>query len=153
MRPALVPALVALVCATACGAPAPASPPVAPAVPVPATAAPVTAAPVTAAPVTPAPVTPAPAAPDPAAGAVPAGGGSWTMPDLVGVGLQDAQDAIQGLTDFAIPITTSSDATGRDRMQVDDRNWRVCAQSVPAGAEITPGSAIDFAVVQLDEEC
>jgi hypothetical protein len=135
--PALVPALVALACATACGAPAPASPPVAPAVP----------APVTAAPVTPAP------APDPAAGAVPAGGGSWTMPDLVGVGLQDAQDAIQGLTDFAIPITTSSDATGRDRMQVDDRNWRVCAQSVPAGAEITPSSAIDFAVVQLDEDC
>ncbi len=136
--PALVTALVALAWATACGAPAPAS--VAPAVP----------APVTAAPVTPVPAAPAP---DPAAGAVPAGGGSWTMPDLVGVGLQDAQDAIQALTDFAIPITTSSDATGRDRMQVDDRNWRVCAQSVPAGAEITPGSAIDFAVVQLDEEC
>jgi hypothetical protein len=29
----------------------------------------------------------------------------------------------------------------------------VCGQSVPAGAEITPGSAIDFAVVQLDETC
>ncbi len=136
--PVLVPVLVALACATACGAPAPASPPAAPATP---------------APVTPAPVTPAPAAPDPAAGAVPAGGGSWTMPDLVGATLQDAQDAVQALTDFAIPITTSSDATGRDRMQLDDRNWRVCAQSVPAGADITPGSAIDFAVVQLDEEC
>ncbi|CAA9398960.1 MAG: hypothetical protein AVDCRST_MAG66-1356, partial [uncultured Pseudonocardia sp.] len=91
--------------------------------------------------------------PDPAAGAVPAGGGSWVMPDLVGTRLQDAQDAVQALTDFAIPITTSSDATGRGRMQIDDRNWEVCAQSVPAGAEITPGSTIDFSVVQLDEDC
>ena len=138
--PALTAVLVVLACATACGAPA--TPPVAPA--------PVTPAPVAPAPVAPAP---APAAPDPAAGAVPAGGGSWAMPDLVGFVLQDAQDAVQALTDFAIPVTTSSDATGRDRMQIDDRNWRVCAQSVPAGAEITPGSAIDFAVVQLDEDC
>ncbi len=140
--PALAAVLVAVACTAACGAPA-APPP----------AAPPPAVPVTPAPVTPAPVTPAPAAPDPAAGAVPAGGGSWTMPDLVGAGLQDAQDAVQALTDFAIPVTTSTDATGQGRRQVNDRNWRVCAQSVPAGAEITPGTAIDFSVVQLDEDC
>ncbi len=142
--PLLAAALLTLAPLAACGSPAPAPAPVPP---------PATAAPVAPAPLPPAPVPALPAPADPAAGAVPAGGGSWTMPDLVGATLQDAQDAIQGLTDFAIPITTSSDATGRDRMQLDDRNWRVCAQSVPAGAEITPGSAIDFAVVQLDEEC
>jgi hypothetical protein len=75
------------------------------------------------------------------------------MPDLVGTGLQEAQDAIQGLTDFAIPITTSHDATGKDRSQVMDRNWKVCDQSVPPGTTITPGSAIDFGAVKLDETC
>jgi hypothetical protein len=53
------------------------------------------------------------------------------MPDLVGVGLQDAQDAIQGLTDFRIPVTTSHDATGAGRAQVLDRGWRVYIQPLP----------------------
>jgi hypothetical protein len=44
--------------------------------------------------------------------AVPAGPTSWTMPNLVGADLQEAQDAIQRLTDFAIPITYSDDETG-----------------------------------------
>src|SRR5207244_1455422 len=35
---------------------------------------------------------------------------SWTMPNLVGEGLQDAQDAIQELTGYRIVITTSHDA-------------------------------------------
>ncbi len=148
--PRLVAALLVLAPLTACGAPAPAPAPPAPAAPAPAPAPTAPAAPAAPGPAS-APT--APPAADPAAGAVPAGGGSWTMPDLVGATLQDAQDAIQALTDFAIPVTTSSDATGQGRAQVLDRNWRVCAQSVPAGAGITPGSAIDFAVVQLDETC
>jgi hypothetical protein len=78
---------------------------------------------------------------------------SWTMPDLVGARLQEAQDTIQELTDFAILITTSHDATGAGRMQVSDRNWKVCTQNVPPGATITPETRIDFGAVKLDEAC
>jgi hypothetical protein len=45
------------------------------------------------------------------------------MPDLVGSPLQSAQDRIQRLTNFAIAVTTSHDATGAGRHQVWDRNW------------------------------
>jgi beta-lactam-binding protein with PASTA domain len=78
---------------------------------------------------------------------------SWVMPDLVGVNLQDAQNAIQSLTDFGIAITTSTDATGAGRSQLLDRNWTVCSQNVAPGESITADTAIDFAVVQLDESC
>jgi hypothetical protein len=78
---------------------------------------------------------------------------SWTMPNLVGSGLQDAQDSIQRLTNYGIAITTSHDATGAGRMQVADRNWKVCSQNVPPGETITPSSRIDFGVVKIDESC
>jgi hypothetical protein len=75
------------------------------------------------------------------------------MPNLVGSVLQDAQDSIQQLTNYGIAITTSHDATGAGRMQVADRNWKVCSQNVPAGEPITSSSRIDFGVVKLDESC
>lgn len=75
------------------------------------------------------------------------------MPDLVGANLQDAQDAIQSLTDFGIAVTTSTDATGEDRAQVLDRNWKVCSQNVSAGTPIVVGTLIDFGTVKLDESC
>ncbi|WP_218595223.1 PASTA domain-containing protein [Pseudonocardia oceani] len=123
-----------LLVAAACAAPSPAP------APAPAPAAPATVAPA------PAPTSAAPVAAEPAAT-------SWVMPDLVGANLQDAQNAIQSLTDFAIPITTSTDATGAGRQQVLDRNWTVCAQNVSPGETITSGTAIDFAAVKLEESC
>ncbi len=78
---------------------------------------------------------------------------SWTMPNLVGSGLQDAQDAIQKLTGYGIAVTTSHDATGAGRMQVSDRNWKVCSQNIAPGETITSGTRIDFGVVKLDEGC
>jgi hypothetical protein len=78
---------------------------------------------------------------------------SWTMPNLVGMGLQDAQDAVQELTGFGIVITTSHDATGENRMQVSDRNWKVCTQNIPPGATITRETRIDFGAVKLEEDC
>ncbi|MDQ3762419.1 MAG: PASTA domain-containing protein [Actinomycetota bacterium] len=75
------------------------------------------------------------------------------MPNLVGSNLQAAQNAIQELTDFAISVTTSSDATGAGRAQVVDRNWKVCSQSVPPGTAIRTGTQIDFGVVKIDERC
>lgn len=99
--------------------------------------------------------TPAPAAapavtPSPAAAPVAT---SWVMPDLVGANLQDAQNAIQSLTDFGIAVTTSTDATGAGRNQVLDANWTVCAQNVAPGETIAVGTMIDFAAVKLEESC
>jgi hypothetical protein len=96
---------------------------------------------------------PMPAATTPAAPPAEPQETSWTMPNLVGSVLQDAQDSIQQLTNYGIAITTSHDATGAGRMQVADRNWKVCSQNVPAGAPITSSSRIDFGVVKLDESC
>src|SRR5215210_1654697 len=71
----------------------------------------------------------APAPPPPATTPLPAqdsAGTSWRMPDLVGSNLQDAQNAVQDLTEFQVPVTTSHDSTGGGRQQVVDRNWKVC---------------------------
>jgi hypothetical protein len=78
---------------------------------------------------------------------------TWTMPDLTGSNLQDAQDTIQKLTDNAIFVTTSHDATGARRQQVLDRNWKVCSQNVPPGKTITADMRIEFGAVKLDESC
>jgi hypothetical protein len=78
---------------------------------------------------------------------------SWAMPDLVGSNLQSAQNQVQSLTDFAITVTTSHDATGADRQQVLDENWKVCTQSIPPGGAIDSGTRIDFGAVKLEERC
>jgi hypothetical protein len=118
---------------TACGTPAPTAPPVTQTVP------------------PPAPKTfTYPPTVVPSVAQTPA---SWTMPNLVGMGLQDAQDAIQELTGFGIAITTSHDATGANRLQLSDRNWKVCTQNVPPGATITRETRIDFGTVKLEEDC
>ncbi len=77
----------------------------------------------------------------------------WAMPNLVGSGLQDAQDAIQKLTGNVVFFTSSHDVTGQGRHQVLDRNWKVCDQNVAAGAQIQVGVKIDFGVVKLAEKC
>jgi len=81
------------------------------------------------------------------------GAGQWTMPDLVGAGLQEAQDRIQELTDGQLLVTDSHDALGQDRGQVDDDNWKVCTQNVAAGTAITTDTRIDFGVVRVEESC
>ena len=96
---------------------------------------------------------PLPAPPAPSTAVAGATGTSWAMPDLVGSNLQDAQNAVQDLTDFEIAVTTSHDSTGAGRQQVVDRNWKVCSQSVAPGTTITKGTKIDFGAVQLDEAC
>jgi hypothetical protein len=75
------------------------------------------------------------------------------MPNLVGAGLQDAQNRIQSLTGFAISFTTSHDATGHGRQQILDRNWIVCSQSIPPGATIDNSARIDFGAVKIEERC
>lgn len=140
-------------CATAvlmaggCGGPSPESSE--PTVTLPATTLPATILPATTLPAAetgqgePAPDTPA----------APRAAQEWTMPDLVGANLQNAQDQIQALTGGAIFFTDSHDLGGGDRNQVLDANWKVCSQNVGPGAPVTSTAQIDFGVVKLDESC
>ena len=95
---------------------------------------------------------PAPVAPT-TSGAAATTGTSWTMPNLVGTNLQEAQDRIQILTSNAIFVTTSHDETGAGRQQVLDRNWKVCSQNVKPGQKILASTQIDFGAVKTTESC
>jgi hypothetical protein len=77
----------------------------------------------------------------------------WTMPNLVGANLQDAQNRIQALTGDPLFLTSSHDATGRQRFQVRDRDWRVCTQNVAPGTRFAMSAKIDFGAVKLTERC
>jgi beta-lactam-binding protein with PASTA domain len=81
------------------------------------------------------------------------GGSTFTMPNVIGKVLQDAQDEIQRVSGNPLFITSSTDATGQGRHQVLDRNWKVCSQNVPAGQQVSAGTHITFSVVKLDESC
>ncbi|MEU4952171.1 PASTA domain-containing protein [Streptomyces lavendulae] len=79
----------------------------------------------------PKPATPAPAAPRTTSPSGPAPAAKTaTLPDLVGKGLQTAQDEAQAAGFHALK---SHDALGRDRLQALDRNWKVCTQNPAAG--------------------
>lgn len=79
--------------------------------------------------------------------------GSFTMPNEVGMGLQAAQDDIQRVSHDPIFVTHSQDATGQDRMQFFDRDWKVCSQNVAPGTKVSAVGHIVFSVVKLDESC
>lgn len=72
-----------------------------------------------------------------------------TLPDMTGKVLQTAQDEAQALGFYSL---TSSDATGADRFQAFDRNWKVCSQT-PGPGEHPTDTTIDFATVKLSESC
>ncbi|HEX6357522.1 hypothetical protein [Actinophytocola sp.] len=57
----------------------------------------------------------------------------WTMPDLVGATLQDAQDQIQALTDGTVYSTDSHDLTGADGTRSSMRTGR-CAHRTSSQA-------------------
>lgn len=80
-----------------------------------------------------------------------AGNGSvdTKLPNLVGRGLQYAQDAAQ---DAGFYLLTSHDALGRGRHQFLDRDWKVCFQS-PAPGTVPTATTIDFGAVKLEETC
>lgn len=71
------------------------------------------------------------------------------LPDFVGKGLQFAQDEAQSLGFYGL---RSHDALGRDRLQVLDRNWKVCSQTPAPGTHPTD-VVIDFGTVKLEETC
>lgn len=71
------------------------------------------------------------------------------LSNYAGQQLQAAQDAAQAEGFF---ILTSHDATGAGRMQLLDRNWKVCSQK-PGPGKADPSTTIDFATVKLEETC
>ena len=78
---------------------------------------------------------------------------SLTMPNLVGMDLQGAQDAIQSLTHDQVWYSGSTDLTGKGRAQIVDRNWTVCSSTPSPGVAFTATTTIDFGVVHDTETC
>ncbi|AFA71232.1 hypothetical protein GPOL_c01590 [Gordonia polyisoprenivorans VH2] len=66
-----------------------------------------------------------------------------TMPNVVCMNLQAAQNAIQRAGVF---FSRSEDATGEVRSQIVDSNWIVVSQTPLAGSPVTEGQAVLSAV-------
>jgi beta-lactam-binding protein with PASTA domain len=74
----------------------------------------------------------------------------FTMPDVVGMNLQDAQDTLQALGSY---LMDQVDATGMGRAQVWDRNWRVCTQDPAPDTTVPIETIVTLSAVKLDESC
>ncbi|MEV8033906.1 hypothetical protein [Streptomyces sp. NPDC086182] len=72
------------------------------------------------------------------------------LPNFVGMGLQSAQDKAQAADFYGL---TSHDSLGRDRMQILDRDWKVCSQTPAAGKAVPTDTKLDFGAVKVDETC
>jgi hypothetical protein len=77
---------------------------------------------------------------------------SFTMPNEVGHGLQDAQDDLQRVSGNPVYFSKSHDLLG-GRHQILDRDWQVCAQNIAEGATVSQSDTVDFGVVKLSESC
>ncbi|MGW4563564.1 hypothetical protein ACWEN3_14495 [Streptomyces sp. NPDC004561] len=73
-----------------------------------------------------------------------------TVPQFVGMGLQSAQDAAQQQGFHSLK---SHDSLGRDRLQILDRDWKVCSQNVKAGTVVRTNTELNFGAVKLSETC
>ncbi|NUP24370.1 MAG: PASTA domain-containing protein [Streptomyces sp.] len=74
---------------------------------------------------------------------------SATLPDLVGLDLQAAQDEAQAAGFY---VLDDQDASGQGRLQIYDRNWTVCSQDPEAGAYPTD-TPVTLYAVKDDESC
>lgn len=75
---------------------------------------------------------------------------TFTMPDVVGMNLQDAQDILQSMGSI---VMDQEDASGMDRLQVNDSNWYVCTQDPVPGTEAALSDVVTLGSVKLDESC
>lgn len=62
-----------------------------------------------------------------------------TVPDVVGMNHQYAQDDLQAAGFYAL---NERDATGQDRLMLWDRNWVVVSQDPPAGSRVSEDTTI-----------
>lgn len=73
-----------------------------------------------------------------------------TMPDLVGQNLQLAQDILQDLGSY---VLDQEDASGLDRFQVNDSNWKVCMQDPAPGSIVNLDAIVTLGSVKIEEAC
>ncbi|GII90756.1 PASTA domain-containing protein [Sinosporangium siamense] len=71
-----------------------------------------------------------------------------TVPDVVGMTHQKAQDTLQAAGFFLIKEV---DATGQGRLLVWDRNWVVVAQSPAGGASAAPETTVTLRSKKKDD--
>lgn len=74
---------------------------------------------------------------------------SGTVPNVVGMNHQAAQDAMQEAGFYNL---TEEDATGQGRMLIMDRNWVVVSQSPKGGAKVSEDKKIVLRSKKLDDE-
>jgi hypothetical protein len=75
---------------------------------------------------------------------------AFTMPDVVGMNLQDAQDALQDLGSY---LMNQEDATDQGRLQIIDDNWVVCSQEPAAGTQYSKLDVVTLWSVKNGEDC
>lgn len=73
-----------------------------------------------------------------------------TVPNFIGMGLQSAQDTAQATGFYSLK---SHDSLGHDRMQILDRDWKVCSQTPTAGTTTATDTELDFGAVKVEETC
>jgi hypothetical protein len=71
-----------------------------------------------------------------------------TMPDVVGMVLQDAQDTLQAKGSY---LMDQVDATGQGRFQLLDSNWKVCDQAPAAGEALAATTLVRLSAVKLGD--
>ena len=74
----------------------------------------------------------------------------FTMPRVVGMNLQLAQDLLQSKGSY---ILDQVDHKGLLRIQVLDRNWKVCKQTPSAGKVVLASTVVTLSSVKLTERC
>lgn len=74
----------------------------------------------------------------------------FTMPRVVGMNLQLAQDLLQSKGSY---ILDQVDHKGLLRIQVLDSNWKVCKQSPSPGKVVLASTVVTLSSVKLTERC
>jgi PBP1b-binding outer membrane lipoprotein LpoB len=70
-----------------------------------------------------------------------------TVPDVVGMIHQTAQDTMQAAGLF---LLSEEDASGQGRLLINDRNWKTTAQSVAAGTVVDCNTRIKLSATKID---
>jgi hypothetical protein len=74
----------------------------------------------------------------------------FTMPKVVGMNLQLAQDLLQSKGSY---ILDQEDFKGLNRFQINDSNWKVCKQSPAPGKSVPVSTVVTLYSVKLTEGC
>jgi hypothetical protein len=74
----------------------------------------------------------------------------FTMPRVVGMNLQLAQDVLQSKGSY---ILDQVDHKGLLRIQVLDNNWKVCKQTPAPGKVVLASTVVTLSSVKLTERC